>query len=101
MLIDLPEALRARVVENSTYVSPIVRDGSRSPQWCGAQWCRQGTVSKGFVSSTEVVSAAASPRSTIEVTCNQVNVLRNHDGTNSENELLGDAFLLRVDVADM
>ena len=29
-----------------------------------------------------IVSAAASPRSTIEITCNHVNVLRNHNGTN-------------------
>ena len=43
----------------------------------------------------------ASPRSTIEITCNQVNFLRNHDGMKSENELLGDACLLGVDVADM
>ena len=69
--------------------------------WCRAGWRRQGTVSKGFVNSTEVVSAATSPRSTIEITSNQVNFLRNHDGTKSENELLGDAFLLCVDVADM
>ena len=39
--------------------------------------------------------AAVPPRSTIEVTCNQVNFLRDHD------ELLGDAFLLGGDVADM
>ena len=45
--------------------------------------------------------AATSPRRTIEITCNQVNFLRNHNGTKSENELLGDAFLLGVDVADM
>ena len=66
----------------------------------GARWRRQGTISKGFVDST-VVSAATTPRSAIEITCNHVNMLRNHDGTNSENELLGDASLLGVDVADM
>ena len=32
---------------------------------------------------------------------NRVNFLRNHDGTKSQNEFLGDAFLLGVDVADM
>ena len=37
----------------------------------------------------------------LEITCNQVTFLRNHNGTRSENELLGDAFLLGVDVADM
>ena len=72
-----------------------------SPQWCGTRWRRQDTISKHFIDSTEIVTAAASPRSTIEVTCNKVNFLRNHDGTKSENELLGDAFLLGVDVADM
>ena len=37
----------------------------------------------------------------IEITCNQVNFLRNQTGTKSLDELLGDAFLLGVDVADM
>ena len=64
----------------------------------GARWRRQGTVRKCFVNSTEV---AIQPRSTIEITCNQVNLLRNHNGTKSRNELLGDVFLLGVHVADM
>ena len=51
------------------------------------------TVSKGFVNSTEVVSAPTSPRNTIEITCNQVNFLRIHDDTKSEDELLGNVFL--------
>ena len=38
---------------------------------------------------------------TIEITCNHVNLLRNHDSTDGEDELLGDAFLLGVDVADL
>ena len=37
----------------------------------------------------------------IEITCNQVNFLRNHNGTKSEDELLGNAFLFGVNVADM
>ena len=53
------------------------------------------------VNSTEIVSAATTPCSSIEITCNQVNFLRNHKGMKSENEILGDAFLLGVDVADM
>ena len=57
--------------------------------------------SKCFVNSTEVVFATIPPCSTIEVTCNQVNFLGNHDGTKSKNELLGKAFLLGVNVADM
>ena len=36
MLIHLPETLRARWFEESTHVCPIVRNESRSPQWCGA-----------------------------------------------------------------
>ena len=102
MLVHFPKSIRTRWFEKSTDVCPVVRNGSRSPQWCGARWRRQGTISKGFVNSTEVVSAATSPPSTIEKnTSNQVNFLRNHDGTKSENELHGDAFLLGVDVADM
>ena len=37
----------------------------------------------------------------METICNQVNFLRNHNGAKSQDELLGDAFLLAVDVADM
>ena len=61
---------------------------------------RQGTISKCFVNGTEVVSAATTPRSTTEITCNQVNFLRKQDGTKSENELHGDAFLPGNDVHD-
>ena len=83
VLVHFPASLRARRVEKSTDVCPFVRNGSRSPQWWGAQWRRQGAVREGFVNSTEDVFAATS------------------HGTKSENELLGDAFLLGVDVADM
>ena len=48
-----------------------------------------------------IVSAATAPRCSLEINCNQVNFLRNHNGTKSLDELLGDAFLLSVDVADM
>ena len=72
-----------------------------SPQWCGARWRWQCAVSKGFVNSTDVVSAATTPRCSIEITCNQVNFLRNHDSTESEDELLGNPFLFGIDVADM
>ena len=51
-------------------------------------------VCKGFVDSTDVVSVAASPRCSIEITCN-------HDSTDGEDELLGNASPLGVDVADM
>ena len=101
MLLHFPKTVRTRWFEKSADVCPIVQNGSRSPQWCGARWRMQGTVRKCFVNSTEVVFAAIPPCSTIEITCNQVNFLRNHNGTKSKNELLGDAFLLGVDVADM
>ena len=54
---------------------------------------------KSFVDGTHVVSVAASPCCSIEITCNQVNVT-NHDGSDGEDELLGNASLLGVDVAD-
>ena len=85
----------------STDVCPVVRDGSGSPQWCGAWWRRQGTISKSFINSTEIVSAATSPSCSIEITCYQVKFLRNHNGTKSLDELLGNAFLSSMNVADM
>ena len=101
MLIHFPETLRAGWHEKSTDVCPVVRDGSGSPQWCGARWRRQGTISKGFINCTEIVLAARSPSCSIEITCYQVNLLRNHYGTKSLDGLLGNAFLLGVDVAHM
>ena len=101
MLVHFPKSIRARWFEKSADICPVVRNGSRSPQWWGARWRRQSTITAGFVKSTEIVSAATTPRRSMEITSNQVNFLRNHHGTKSENELLGDAFLLDVDVADM
>ena len=101
MFVHSPKALRTGLLENSTDVCPIVRNGSGSPRRCGARWRRQGTIRKGFINSTEIVSAATTPRCSTEITCNQVNFLRNHNGTKSLDELLGDAFLLGVDVDDM
>ena len=54
MLIHFPGSLRARRFEKSTGVGPIVWNGSRSPEWCGARWRRQDTVQKSFVNNTEV-----------------------------------------------
>ena len=53
---------RARGLKKSTDVCPVVRDGSGSPQWCGARWRRQG---RG-----EIVAAATTPNGAIEITCN-------------------------------
>ena len=101
MFVHSPKALRTGWFEKSTDVCPVVRNGSGYPQRCGARWRRQGTIRKGFINSTEIVSAATTPRCSIEITCNHVNLLRNHNSTDGEDELLGDAFLLGVDVADM
>ena len=84
---SLSKTLRAIRFEKSIDVGPIVRNGTWCSQWWGAQWRKQDTVQKCFSNSTEVVSAATTPRSAIEVTCNQVNFLRNHNGTKSEDEL--------------
>ena len=59
----------------------------------GARWRWPDTVHKSFVNSTEIVFAVVPLSSTIDVTCNQVNFLRNQSGT-SKNELNVDAFLL-------
>ena len=52
------------------------------------------TVHKCFVNGTEVLFAAVPPCGTIEVTCNQVNFLRNRDGTESEDSFLAMPVLL-------
>ena len=102
MLTHFTETFRARWFEESVDVCPVVRNGFRSPQRCGgAQWRRQGTISIGFINGTEIVSAATSPSCSIEITCYQVNFLRNHNGTKSEEELLGNAFLFGINVANM
>ena len=86
MLAHFPETLRAGWFEKSTDVCPVVRNGSRSPQWCGAPWRRQDTVHENFVKSTDVAISAVPPCCPIEITCNQVNFLRNSNGTKSLDE---------------
>ena len=49
---------------------------------------------------TTRVNGHACVRVRMVVTCNQVNFLRNHDGTKSKNELLGNAFPFDVNVAN-
>ena len=56
---------------------------------CRARRRWQCAVCESFVGSTDVVSVAASPRCTIEITGNHVNLLTNHDGTDCEDELFG------------
>ena len=96
MLIDLPEALRARGL----------RKPHTSAQFFGMDpgphdGVEQGTISKNFINRTEIVTASTTPRCAIEITCNQVNALRNHNGTKGLDDFLGNAFLLGVDVADV
>ena len=79
MFVHFPKSLRAGGLEKTTDVHPIVRYGSGSPQWCGAPRRRQGTVRKYFIDSTDIVAAATSPGCAIEIACNQVNVLRDHN----------------------
>ena len=98
MLMHVPKALRARWFEKSTDVFPQVRNGSRSPQWCAVRWRRQGTVRQCFVNSTEVVFAAILPCSTIEVTCNHVNL---SETMRARMSFLGMPFFFGVNVADM
>ena len=98
MLTRFPKAVRTSGLRNSQTSAHL---SEMDPQWWGAGWRRQGTISKCFVNSTEVVFATTSPRCTIEFTCNQVNFFRSHNCAKSENELLDDAFLLDKNVADM
>ena len=53
MLIHFPESLRARRFEKSANVCPVVQNGSRSPQGCGAGdvsgLVRTGNLDRGWV----------------------------------------------------
>ena len=69
MFANPPESLGARGLKKTTDVRPIVRDGSGSPHWWGAQRRRQSTISKHFINSTEIVSAATTPSGAIEIAC--------------------------------
>ena len=86
-------------LEETTDVSPVVWNRSGSPQWCWALRCWKRTVCKSFVDSTDVVPVAASPRCSIEITINHVNLLTNHDGTDCEDELFGNTPFVGVDIA--
>ena len=69
-----PLSIGFRPFKKPTNVSPIARNRSGSPQWCGAGRHRQKAVSKGFFDSTDVVPVVALPCSTVEVTSNQVHI---------------------------
>ena len=101
MHAHFPITIRNQWLKEPTNVCPVVGNWSGSPQWCRARWRWQCALGKGFVDSTDVVSFAASPLCTIEVTNNDVNLLTNHDGTDCEDELLGNTPFFDVDVAYM
>ena len=52
---------------------------------------------KGFVDSTDVIPVPAPPCCSFEIIWNQVNLLTNRDGTDGEDELLGNtSFLAKI-----
>ena len=59
------------------------------------------TVREGVFDGAYIASAVAPPCRSFEVTNNLVNLLTRHDGTDREDEFLGDTSLLGKDVADM
>ena len=48
-----------------------------------------------------LVTAATTPSCTIEVTCNQISVLRGHKRTNDLDDFLGNTSFLGVDIVDV
>ena len=58
-----------------------------------------GGVGNAVCKVLNVVSVAASPCCSIEITCNQVNLLTNHDGSDSEDELFLQSPFWGVDIA--
>ena len=82
-------------------VSPVARNRSGSPQRCGVERHRQGAVGKGFFDGTDIVPVVAPPRSTVEVTSNQVHMFVKHHCTNCKDELLFYAPFLSVNVTNV
>ena len=101
MFANPPESLRARELKKTTDVRPIVRDGTGSPQRCGAWRRKQGTIGEHSVNSTDIIATATTPGCTIEVTRNQINVLRDHKSTNSLDNFLGNTSFLGKDIVDV
>ena len=67
--------------------------------WGRRRW--QRNLQKSFADSTDVIPVAASQRCTIEMNCNHINLLTNHDSTDGEDELFGNASLSGVGLADV
>ena len=100
MFVHFPKTLRARWFEKSA-------DAQVSGMEPGPH---SGGVPSGVskilsINASSIVLRLSLPRYRhavpLKITCNQINFLRNHDGTKSEDELLGNAFLFVVNVADV
>ena len=61
----------------------------------------QSAVSEGFLDGTDVVSPAATPRSPIEITRNQIHMFAKHHSTNREDELFPRTKIFGKDIAIM
>ena len=72
-------------------IDPCLHNGGRPGGVGNAVW-------KGFDNSTDVIPVAASPCCSNEITCNHVNLLTNHDGTDGEDDLLDNTSYFGVDI---
>ena len=98
---DFPVLVRPGRLQEPAHVGPASWDRSRSRQRCRARRRWQGAVHKGFLNGTDVVPIAAPPRCPIGITCNQVNLLTNHNGSDCEDELFRNTPFLGVDIGNM
>ena len=101
IVFHFPETLRARWFEKSADVCPIVRNGTRSQSGVGP-----GGVGKILsINAPSIVLRLSLPRYRhavpLKSPATKSSSLRNHNGTKIEDELLGNAFLFGVNVADM
>ena len=103
ILIHFPGSLRARPSEKSTDVGPKSLEWAQVRTLVGG-WRGDGDVGKILTrNASSLIMWLSFPPcrqcDTIEVYCNQVNFLRNDNGTENEDELLGNAFLSGTNVA--
>ena len=71
MFVHFLKALRTRWFDKIRRRLPSCPEWIQLPTMVGGPGGVGKAISKSFVNSTEVVSAATSPRSTIEITCHQ------------------------------
>ena len=67
----------------------------------GSNGVGNAQVCKSFVDSTDVTPVAASSCCSIEITCNHVNLVTQHNGTDCENELFRNTPFFCVDIVNM